>query len=241
MKNKKKLFIIGGSCILVLITVVLIAILAVNKDAPEPLPEPNSDVTMTDTSDITILDDITDIEATESDTLNFKVEKIKDDGTGITLDTEETVTNPSEDMATGQKANDVASPIVENTPKDDNIDEDIIIGGNDIQAYNCGVENHHCDGPETHAYILNLEIEGCPYCTKHDCVSFYATDEWGYSCYTPSKCPNYDILKDPVYYCQDCNRPTGNGTNGTCVQFVNGCECEYCCEWVDSRMCHTCR
>lgn len=32
---------------------------------------------------------------------------------------------------------------------------------------------------ETDAFIKNLEDQGCPYCGKHDCISFYAVNEWG--------------------------------------------------------------
>ena len=95
-------------------------------------------------------------------------------------------------------------------------------------------------GGETAAYIKNLELDGCPYCGKHDCPSFYALDEWGSPCYTPNKCPQYDIHEDPVHYCQDCGKPTGDGTVGTCVQFVESCACPICGQWVTAWTCHSC-
>ena len=68
-------------------------------------------------------------------------------------------------------------------PNPENNPSGIIIAGEKTEEYNCGVANHHCDGPETHAYISNLELEGCPYCGSHSCPSFYATDEWGNACF----------------------------------------------------------
>ena len=127
-----------------------------------------------------------------------------------------------------------------NDDNEDNNQGGITIGGS-VTEYSCGTAGHHCDGPETHAYIQNLELKGCPNCGSHSCPSFYAVDEWGNTCYTPSECPNYDIHKDPVYYCQECGKACGDGTNGTCVQFVTGCNCPNCGKAVDSRTCHSCK
>lgn len=124
---------------------------------------------------------------------------------------------------------------------DDDDDEGGISIGGGTAPYDCGTEGHHCDGPETHAYILNLELKGCPLCGKHNCPSFYAVDEWGNTCYTPSHCPKYDVHEDPVHYCQNCGKACGDGTNGTCVQFVSACDCPICGEHVDRRTCHTCK
>jgi hypothetical protein len=66
-------------------------------------------------------------------------------------------------------------------------------------------------------------------------------DEWGNTCYTPSECPEYDVHDDPVHYCQKCGKACGDGTNGTCVQYVNACDCPSCGEHVDSWTCHTCK
>jgi hypothetical protein len=103
-----------------------------------------------------------------------------------------------------------------------------------------GNEAPPTDNSETNAFIKNLEIQGCPYCGSHTCESFYAKDEWGNPCYTPSKCSKYDITKDPVHYCQECHKKCGDGSNGTCVQFVNACYCPICGKWVPARTCHTC-
>ena len=178
-------------------------------------------------------------------------EVIPDDGSGITPEepkpTEPSPTDPTEPTEpkptepTETKPEDPEKPIEPPTEEDDNDDEgDISIGGGAV-PYDCGTDGHHCDGPETHAYILNLELKGCKYCGSHSCPSFYAVDEWGNTCYTPSKCPAYDVHDDPVHYCQKCGKACGDGTNGTCVQYVNACDCPNCGEHVDSRTCHTCK
>ena len=109
------------------------------------------------------------------------------------------------------------------------------------QTYSCGVFGHHCTGPETHSFICELEQKGCEYCGSHSCSSFYAVDEWGQGCYTPSKCPKYNIHADPVWYCQTCHKLCGDGRNGTCVQLVIECTCPNCDEQVKAWTCHYCR
>ena len=121
------------------------------------------------------------------------------------------------------------------------VDGGIVIGDpTPAQTYSCGVAGHHCTGPETHSYICELERKGCEYCGSHTCPSFYAVDEWGQGCYTPSKCPKYDIHADPVWYCQTCGKKCGDGRNGTCVQFVIDCNCPNCGEQVKAWTCHYC-
>ncbi|MCR5635561.1 MAG: hypothetical protein K6F76_00040 [Clostridiales bacterium] len=237
-KNNKKLFIISGSCLALVAVIALIVVLASSKPAHVTTADTDSQVTEIDAKEITVIPPTSDKDA--SDTLDFKVEKISDDGTGLNLDTDFAVESDS-NKKSAEKTSNVASPITPKEPKDnDNDDGGITIGGVD-EAYDCGTAGHHCDGPETHAYILNLEIEGCPYCGSHSCQSFYAADEWGNTCYTPSNCPSYDIHNDPAYYCQDCGKPTGDGSNGTCVQFVEACNCPNCGQWVDAWTCHTCK
>ena len=107
-------------------------------------------------------------------------------------------------------------------------------------AYNCDTPNHNCDGPATHALITDRENKGCPICGSHSCPSFYALDPWGFTKYTRSECPEYDIKNDPVFYCQDCGKKTGDGSNGTCARFISAADCPNCGEYVLSRVCHTC-
>lgn len=118
----------------------------------------------------------------------------------------------------------------------------IVIGDpTPTQTYSCGISGHHCTGPETHAYICELEQKGCEYCGSHSCPSFYSVDEGEQGCYTLSKCPKYDIHADPVWYCQTCHKPCGDGRNGTCVQFVIDCICPNCGEQVKAWTCHYCK
>ncbi len=234
MKNKKTLFIIGGSVLAVLIAVIVIvcAVGTKTNDTPQtPSETENSTVTL---SDVNIEDPETDTTATAETTTGLS--KIPDDGNVVTIDDEDM---PVIVKTGGENAGTTATPITEKTPTDDG-NGGISIGGGQPEAYDCGVAGHHCDGPETHAYILNLELEGCPYCHKNNCPSFYAVDQWGNTCYTPSKCPNYDVHKDPVYYCQDCGRKCGDGSGGTCVQYVNACNCPNCGKHVDAWTCHSC-
>ena len=116
---------------------------------------------------------------------------IPDDGSGLTPEdpkpTEPTEPKPTEPTETkpAEPEKPTEPPVVED---DDDDEGGITIGGGTV-PYDCGTEGHHCDGPETHAYILNLELKGCKYCGSHSCPSFYAVDEWGNTCYTPSECP----------------------------------------------------
>ncbi len=151
----------------------------------------------------------------------------------------ETLPPPPETTAP-ETAVPVVNPVTTvETPKDDGPGITVKIP-EQTAPYSCGTPGHHCDSAETHAYILNLELDGCPYCHRHDCPSFYATDEWGNAVYDPAKCPSYDVRSDPVYYCQDCGRKCGDGQHGTGVQFVKACDCPNCGKHVESWTCHTC-
>lgn len=152
--------------------------------------------------------------------------------------TEEDNTEPTEPDTPTQPPTEDAEDNPGSTDNDDPKD-DITHSGN--TTYSCGTDGHHCDGPETHAYIMNLALKGCSRCGSHNCPSFYAVDEWGNTCYDPSQCPKYDVHEDPVHYCQKCGKACGDGSNGTCVQFVSACHCPICGEHVDRRTCHTCK
>lgn len=151
---------------------------------------------------------------------------------------EEDTTEPIEPDTPTQPPTEDAEDNPGSTDNDDP-EDDITHSGN--TTYSCGTDGHHCDGPETHAYIMNLALKGCSRCGSHNCPSFYAVDEWGNTCYDPSQCPKYDVHEDPVHYCQKCGKACGDGTNGTCVQFVSACHCPNCGEPVDRRTCHTCK
>ena len=84
-----------------------------------------------------------------------------------------------------------------------------------------------------------MELEGCEYCGSHSCPSFYAVNEWGFTRYTPSKCPQYDVKKDALEYCQACGRKNGNGDNNTCQKWIVDFTCPICGELVKANKCHT--
>ena len=240
MKNKKKLFIIGGSALAVILAVILlITLLPKNDDTPSPSEtEPTSE-----TSDIVIDDLEKDTEPTESDTsIEETKEIIEIDDPGLTPVDEKQSGETGSSGKTDKKPETTAKPVNEAKPETNKPEGGgVVIGGNTPEPYNCGVDGHHCDGPETHAYVSNLELEGCPYCGSNKCPSFYATDEWGNTCYTPSKCPKYDIHSDPVYYCQKCGKPCGDGTNGTCAEYNVDIDCPNCGEHVSAWTCHSCK
>lgn len=240
MKIKKKQYIIAGS---VTVAVLLIAILCVvllpNRTPQTPYEiEPNTDSTVS-VSDISV-EDPEKTDDTTSDTNEDVTDgKIPDGATVLTPDEkmEEGKTNQ-----TGEKTDTAAQPVTTNPLPDESGNGGIVIGGSEQpKPYSCGVKGHHCEASETHAYILNLELDGCEYCGSHNCPSFYGTDEWGNAGLFPKLCPKYDIHKDPVYYCQTCGKKCGDGSGGTCVQFVNSAGCPNCGEWVEGWKCHTCK
>ncbi|MBQ9880326.1 MAG: hypothetical protein IJM45_07850 [Clostridia bacterium] len=244
---KKKTTYVIITVIAAVVTVAAICVFALSGEKSSVPQVPDTETTPPDVVVTGI--EIDDPEPTETDGNGFDSAPITDEPTNepdkgeeLTIPDEPAPTVPVPSI-TLEPASDPVEPVTEKTPSDDKNPEEtggIVIGG-EPEPYDCGTPGHHCDGPETHAYILNLENEGCPYCGKHDCPSFYAVDEWGNTCYTPGKCPNYDVHKDPVYYCQECGKKCGNGSNGTCVQFVTACSCPICGEHVDSWTCHTCK
>ena len=231
---KKKLLIIGGGVLAAGIAAVVIFTGPTDKP-PEAFTTPTPCPTPTATEEVLIDDPVPDV-----DELGTKVKTEKSGDKGIMPTEEDTEGRGAKTVI--KKAPQTAKAVVPGRPEDspDNT-RGIVIDGGEAEKYDCGTAGHHCDGPETHAYIQNLELEGCPYCGKHDCKSFYAVDEWGNTCYTPSKCPKYDAHKDPACYCQTCGKKCGDGTNGTCVQFVNACLCPNCGERVGSFSCHSCK
>ena len=232
MEKKKKLLIIGAAVLAVSAAVILAVTLPKGNADPDTGEASDPKVS----ADVVIEDPTADAEI-EDLKQNTKVEKAAD--RGLTPKEEYTVT--AKTVPSKKPAAKTTQAVTRAVPADDPSPGGVIINGGEGDPYNCGTPGHHCDGPETHAYVLNLELTGCPYCGKHDCKSFYATDEWGNTCYTPSACPSYDVHKDPACYCQTCGKKCGDGTNGTCVQFVNACLCPNCGERVGSFACHSCK
>lgn len=238
MKNKKTLFIIGGAVVATVLAIIVIVCAVGSKtpDTPQNTPGTGEDTTVS-VGDIAFDDSETD----GADTDGTSCDETEAAGSCSVLTPDEPPMPSTDSSVSTEPAVTPDAPVTEQTPKDDGEGGGITVGGGQAEKYDCGVSGHHCDGPETHAYVTNLELQGCPYCGKSNCQSFYATDEWGNTCYTPGKCPEYDIKKDPAEYCQDCGKKLGDGRNGTCVQFVTAYNCPNCKEYVDAWTCHSCK
>lgn len=105
-------------------------------------------------------------------------------------------------------------------------------------GYTCGVEKHTCTSEGAHENFMAEPARGCEYCGKSDCVSFWQYDSFSLFQYTDfTKCPEYDIHKDPSEYCQTCGLV--KGPDG-CIQFIQAANCPACGEWVESWTCHHC-
>lgn len=237
-KNKKLLAIIGGAAVLLLIISVVFTLTPHNK---LPVSDPTPESTVSDTGQNIVVEKPDNTDSSDA-TDGTSASEIIDNGSALKPD--ESIPNSTTGKNTGDKAQEPGSPVQEadppKNPEENNNGGGIQIGGGDNNTeYNCGSPKHHCDGPETHAYILNLELEGCPYCGSHSCSSFYVVDEWGNACYTPSKCPQYDKTKDAAEYCQVCGRKNGNGDNNTCQKWIIDFNCPICGELVKANKCHT--
>lgn len=234
-KNKTTIAVTVGALVLIVIMTVGIA-LAV-KHGDERIEKTQTDTT----SGTTMIPDIPDptyIENTTEPTETTQ-EVIENDGTGLTPGEGET--QPTEEKETIP-----AEPAADPEEKEEYVyiepeehDEGVIIIGEDTDPYDCGDERHNCDGPETHAYIQNLENNGCVYCGAHNCDSFYATDEWGNTCYDPAECPKYSIQKDPSEYCSECGKQYGDGSGDTCQRWIVDMCCPVCGKLVSANTCHT--
>lgn len=238
LKNKRLLAIIGGAAALLLIISIIYALTLHNK---LPVSDPVPELTVSDTGQNIVVEkpDATDSSDATDGTSDSE---IIDEGSALKPD--ESIPNSTTGKNTVDKAQEPGSPVKEadppKNPEENNNGGGIQIdGGDNPSKYDCGSQNHHCANPDTHAYILNLEQEGCPYCGSHSCASFYAVDEWGNTCYTPSKCPQYDKTKDAAEYCQVCGRKNGNGDNNSCQKWIIDFTCPICGELVKANKCHT--
>ncbi|MBQ7726661.1 MAG: hypothetical protein IJT66_05900 [Clostridia bacterium] len=230
MKNKKKVILIGSVAAVLTVAIALGAVLIPKIRIGRSEKEAEAKQ-----SDDPVVAEVPVIPEPEFETL--AEETMEDDGTGLQPIIEE----PEAKQNAGKKAATAAAPAKKQAPAQSTANTGVVIGTGQAEVYSCGAANHHCDGPETHAFIQNLENDGCPTCGSHTCPSFYATDEWGHTCYTPSKCPKYNVKKDPVYTCQTCKKPTGDGRNGTCVTFNADVVCPNCGEAVPAWTCHQCK
>lgn len=110
--------------------------------------------------------------------------------------------------------------------------------------YECGVEGHICRTEGQHEARLEEMAKGCMYCGKSDCVSFFVLNEYDlYHDIDFTKCPEYEITKDPTKYCQDCGLPkSGAADSGdtVCRKVVVDKDCSWCGEPVKAKECHHC-
>jgi len=238
---KNKIFIGCVSAVLVVIIAITAVMLIPNKT------DINTSETTSDTSDVTVsTPDITisgpNNTATSSDpeTSNALETGVGDISVDVGGNGTNNTNSGGDSNTSKTPAESGAAPVVTSKPEEES---NIVIGGDEPEqsSYSCGMANHHCINAENHVYILNLELEGCPYCGSHSCVSFYYVSPAGIPMCNPSLCPKYNEKSDPIKYCQECGKKNGDGTNGTCVQFINACNCPNCGEYVEARTCHTCK
>lgn len=107
--------------------------------------------------------------------------------------------------------------------------------------YDCGFEGHACRGQEGHDALMEYINAGCEHCGKHDCPSLLVVDpETLFTWPDSSKCPQYDITKDPMEYCQRCGLPTHGEPGTICVIYQNDGTCYACGKWINAWTCHCC-
>lgn len=234
MKNKKKLCIIGGAAVCLILAAVLCIVLIPKSGDSKP-----AESTPTESTGGTVVIDepVKDTQSDETKNIN-EDDKLADDGKGR-LSPEVETDDISKSGSTGEKAKDTNKTVTEQPiPNDEGKTGGISIGSGEATAYSCGEKNHHCENAEYHAYIKNLELDGCPYCGSHNCASFYVTNEWGYTEYTPTKCPDYSKQKDNTEVCPRCGRAYWSQSNPTgCFSFLQDTVCE-CGETFLGNTCH---
>ncbi|OGO91729.1 MAG: hypothetical protein A2Y17_13280 [Clostridiales bacterium GWF2_38_85] len=201
---KKKTIIISAST-LVLVAVILTSLMLRHPQIEPPQQETSSTIETSSVSPVVP-------EVTSSTTSTPTPSQT--DNPSLNVDVKAGVTDSP---SNGENGGNKATASVDQKPKPTTSSN----GG----GINIGGEAPATDNSETNAFIASLEAQGCPYCGKHDCVSFYTKDEWNNPCYNPKKCPQYDKHEDPLYYCQDCGKPIGDGTNGTCSPKISGSDC----------------
>ena len=108
-------------------------------------------------------------------------------------------------------------------------------------GYNCHSENHACKDEVSHNRLLAEIEQGCPYCGKNDCPSFFALDENLFTKIDFTKCAEYNIKQDPTEYCQVCGLPlSGKSGDVVCHQSMKGLPCDYCGAERGAQECHKC-
>lgn len=233
---KNKIFIGCASGILVLAIIITTVLLLPNRK-PNVTTEP-------ETSDTSATDTVPEIDTPDTTSEPTPAET---EGTPSDISVDLDTVSPNGDVQTGGKADTPANPVAEKEPEkpaDTNNGNNggsggITIGNPPVEEkYSCGTANHHCKNADAHAWILNLELEGCSMCGSHSCPSFYATDEWGGATVDYTKCPKYSDKSDPTKYCQTCGRPLWSQSDPTgCFRYLQDTTCE-CGELVKGNTCH---
>ncbi len=244
MKNKNTIWIAVVLAIVLAATVILcVAINSTGKDGEdESSLEVNSEYSSEASAPtISVPDDF------DESTYNSN-DDVSPDGNGITAETSTASDISKDDDTSKPSGNKADTPAKPEKPANDTSDVDVSLPDDTsngetppANVYSCGYESHNCENEDYHKGLVAREEAGCPYCGSHECISFYAVDEWGYTIYDATLCPKYDAHTDPYKYCQICGKKVGDGRNGTCAVFVVDTDCPYCKEHVRAWECHTCK
>lgn len=114
----------------------------------------------------------------------------------------------------------------------------------EYKNYTCGFENHYCSSQAGHDRLMREIADGCYFCGRSECVSFYARNEQGLTQQDKYLCPEYDVYRDPWFYCQECGKPgwqTIQDTTKCCFGYIRDTNCQFCGIWVKAGACHTCK
>ena len=110
------------------------------------------------------------------------------------------------------------------------------------KGYTCGFERNTCLSESEHESQLEAMARGCDYCGKSDCDSFFVVDpNTLFTKFDSTKCPEYDVHKDPCYYCQRCGLPcVGESGDTICHAFICDMNCDWCGKELKAYECHEC-
>lgn len=236
-KSSKQSKVIAGLIIAIIVVSVFIAVMIGNLANKEPDTTTNEG-----TSESTTLNEIVIPNETEESKIK-ETKKTESEVLVLEEPTQQKIINSAKPNSTGSNTVKPAEPVKPVQPLgtvQGSNKREIVDNGNDsVKEYSCGTKGHHCDGKETHDFIVSLEQKGCPYCGSHSCKSFYTFDEWGNACYDLTKCESYSAKQDPCEYCQECGKKIGDGSGSTCVRFTVDMNCPVCGKRVAAKTCHS--
>ena len=110
-------------------------------------------------------------------------------------------------------------------------------------GYRCNAEGHACKDEVSHNRLIAEMEQGCFYCGKSDCPSFFALDENLFTKIDVTKCPEYGVEKDPTQYCQECGlKLLGKCKSGEkgCISVISPIDCPFCGIALTPGKCHEC-